>query len=1214
MKDFKATLVILFYLVGLHATASHPNSPRAKGFTENKGQISNQHGESNQSIDFHYHFNKNLNVFVEPNTLSFDTYQFDERVVNIHRLDVEFLDANSEPLLIVGDEVSSRERYYADGSLMANDIKSFQSITYQNLYEGVDIKYAIDQNGNVKYDFILNQGACGEEITIRYSGFDSVEIGNTELDFNLSGIHLKDLIPMSWMTSNMEPIDVAYKVESCDENELVVRFEIPNYVSDEHIVIDPVVQLEWGTYYGGELEDEGRAVSVDSLGNLFVTGKTYSTTFIASEEGHQSTMSNELSDAFVLKMNQHGLRHWATYYGGSGEDVGLDIDVSAHNQIYVVGETYSTDSIGGEGAHQAAQGGLSDGFVAMFDRYGQLVWDTFVGGPGDDKATACHSDSLGNVMVVGITNAGQFLENDSITPIQGYQGGIDGFLAHFSKEGVLQKSSFIGSTGDDSITGVSSAASSTYITGSTNSTFGLGIGNALQFEHGGETDAFIMKLDTSMMITWSTYFGAENLDVAKGIESLNDTVYIVGETTSILAYSDTLTYQDSLAGGQDGFILSLLPDGGFHWFTYIGDSNTEVMAGIATDPSGGIYVGGTTVSDSALAVLADTSYIPEDLHMAYGPGGQDAFITKFTRHGERLWGTYHGASGEDRMMHLDVYGVTSIYVVGVTNSTDSIAKSSIQQPAHQMSIASDSSDSFLARFTQVESTSCVGISPVGSGGPGGPGGYGGPGGGSGGGGGPQPIGICIGDSLLLGVSGGALGLNAEWVWYLDSCGGTDNFFDEGSQVWVSPDTTTTYYVRGESVDSQCGCKSVKVHVDYPNTAEAWAEDSICPGTTLNLHSAGGFYYQWTGPLEYLSYEQNPAIDTVPAGAEGLYELIAYTQFGCSDTTEVEVELLPPAIFSVAETPIYCHNDSTGSISVASEDSLMTFEWVGIETDSMTITDLGPGTYTVVGTNAHGCSASQSIVFTNPPEIIDSVDVIPAWCDKPNGGVSIFVTQAPSSMTYVWNPADYSGAGSLALLPGPYHVTVIDSMGCVDSVAFTVPNLGEFTAVIPTDSIFLEFQATDDVFAYPTPDVDDPTYTWWPEAGLSCPDCSETMVDPDSTTTYYVMIESAQGCQSIDSVYVKRELPLPDAFVPTIFSPNGDGLNDQLCVDGVRMVSFDLKVFADDGNLVFESRTNDDCWDGQINGVPQTGSYMYVFEAVLEENMTHKESGYITIRR
>ncbi|MFZ4798515.1 MAG: hypothetical protein ACOYMA_13545 [Bacteroidia bacterium] len=128
----------------------------------------------------------------------------------------------------------------------------------------------------------------------------------------------------------------------------------------------------WGTYYGGSGYDTGEELMNDSIGNLFITGYSNSSTAIATIGAYQSTFGGGTNDAYIAKFNTSGTRLWGTYFGGSDNDIGTGITIDSIGNIIIIGFTYSTSSIASIGAHQTIQGGLSDVFIAKFAPNGTL--------------------------------------------------------------------------------------------------------------------------------------------------------------------------------------------------------------------------------------------------------------------------------------------------------------------------------------------------------------------------------------------------------------------------------------------------------------------------------------------------------------------------------------------------------------------------------------------------------------------------------------------------------------------------------------------------------------------------------------------------------------------------------------------------------------------------------------------------------------------------
>lgn len=1193
MKKLSTLLFAFLLFTNIHAQEQTFRADSRMGFVENKGQITNQNNQPNQTAQYLFDTRQGMNVQLRKNGLSYDTFREFNEEIRIHRLDLELLGARHSAKLIAKDALPGISNHYSDGKAVAEHVKSFEKIRYDKVYEGVDFVVSITDAGEVKYDFEIEHAQQAEQIQLQYKGFDSFKIVNGELVFELSGLTLKETIPASWTSADGKPIDVHYFVVSEHEGEVVIGLEVSNKIdSTSAIVIDPMAILEWGTYYGDELSDVGNAIATDSLGNVFATGTTHSMNGFASEGSYQSVFAGGNTDAYLVKFNQHGLRHWATYYGGSGDDEGLNIDLDNYENIYLVGKTTSTDSIGTETAHQSIHGGGTDGFVARFGRYGELIWDSYIGGSGDDVATSCFADDFGNVAVVGYTDAGGFLQNDSIIPLSAYTSGKDGFMAWFNNEGALTQSRFIGGEADDMLTGIEvDSLRNVILVGSTNSSSNIASGGGFQSTLGGSQDAFILKIDTTDTVVWATYFGGDSLDAATGIESVGDTLFISGNTQSQITYNDTLGNQTMLGGNMDGFVLSLLGDGSLNWFTYLGAENDDFANAISRDYAGMIYLIGTSESDSLSNVQGG--------QLNYGLGDKDVFVSKYNKEGIHQWGTYFGDVGADTGNDIVVFGVTAVYITGKTSSENNIALNGPEEAAHQDFISEDVEDAFVARITQDQSTLPISLS-----GSYGNGNYAGP---------PPSVGVCLGDSIKLEITGGALGIGSEWIWYVDECGETDNFIGEGEYIWVSPEMTTVYYVRSENVDEQSECVSEVVHVDYPNTVVADSLSPACIGSMVMLNANGGYSYQWTGPNDFFALEQSPIIDTVQAESEGTYQVIGFTQFGCSDTTEVELTLLPSPIFSSQTVSPICFGDQTGSITLSSSNDSLTYNWLSLGTDTSHVSGLSAGTYFVIATNEFGCTRMDSIVLDQPEPLIKELEYTPAYCDQSNGSASIEVASI-SDYTVTWLPMNVNGDDISGLPPGDYTVMVSNDLGCEQSAVFTILNIDDFTAIIEPDSLFLDFWSTIEVSAYAFPDTVDNTYAWSPTNGVSCITCANTVLDPDTSTTYFVEITSAHGCTSVDSVYVFRELPIPTAFVPTVFSPNNDGLNDQLCVKCTRVISFQLKIYNRYGVEVFSSNDEGKCWDGSINGVPQTGSFVFTIDAILEDEMTHRETGNITIKQ
>ena len=248
----------------------------------------------------------------------------------------------------------------------------------------------------------------------------------------------------------------------------------------------------FSTYLGGTGFDSAYGVDVDGMGDVYVVGETVSIDFPtvlplqAANDGGR--------DLFVSKLDGSGAPLiYSTYLGGTGDDFGRAIDVTASKQFYVTGATVSAD-FPVAAAFQPALAGDRDAIVAGFIPSGSLlIYSTYLGGSGADNGLGIAVDGSGEAHVIGSTFSDDFPTKD---PIQAELGGLsDAFLSEVSASGgELVHSTYFGGSGSDVGRGVAvDSLDSVYITGFTGSS-DIAISNALQSSIGGRLDAFFAKI------------------------------------------------------------------------------------------------------------------------------------------------------------------------------------------------------------------------------------------------------------------------------------------------------------------------------------------------------------------------------------------------------------------------------------------------------------------------------------------------------------------------------------------------------------------------------------------------------------------------------------------------------------------------------------------------------------------------------------------------
>jgi gliding motility-associated-like protein len=123
------------------------------------------------------------------------------------------------------------------------------------------------------------------------------------------------------------------------------------------------------------------------------------------------------------------------------------------------------------------------------------------------------------------------------------------------------------------------------------------------------------------------------------------------------------------------------------------------------------------------------------------------------------------------------------------------------------------------------------------------------------------------------------------------------------------------------------------------------------------------------------------------------------------------------------------------------------------------------------------------------------------------------------------------------------------------------------------------------------------------------------VQPTVTTQYIVVSSNSIYCKVQDTVTVVVDVNCGDFFIPNVFSPNGDGLNDVINVHGRCISTFNLQIFNRWGEKVFETSSTSESWDGTFRGQKMdTGVFVYKADGVSIDGQSFNLKGNITLIR
>jgi uncharacterized delta-60 repeat protein len=290
--------------------------------------------------------------------------------------------------------------------------------------------------------------------------------------------------------------------------------------------------IQWQRTLEGAGTDEGTSVAIDSADNLYVFGFT--------------TSAGAGNDDFLLaKYNSSGTIQWQRILGGSGIEEGYSVAVDSSDNVYVFGTTKSVGA------------GDSDFLLAKYNSSGTIQWQRVLGGAGRERGDSVTFDSSDNVYVLGDTPDGML-------------------LVKYNSSGTVQwQKTLSGSTRGLSL--AIDSSDNVYAFGYTGSS------------GAGSLDYLLAKYDTSGAVQWQRTLGTTGLDIGYGVtvDSLGS-VFVLGYTNS------------GVIGGSD-FLLAKLPSNGSLTGTY-SLNGTDVTYAAST-----LTAGTSTLTAATSSLTAATS-------------------------------------------------------------------------------------------------------------------------------------------------------------------------------------------------------------------------------------------------------------------------------------------------------------------------------------------------------------------------------------------------------------------------------------------------------------------------------------------------------------------------------------------------------------------------------------------------------------------------------
>lgn len=356
---------------------------------------------------------------------------------------------------------------------------------------------------------------------------------------------------------------------------------------------------------------------------------------------------------------------YSTYFGANGEDTGLGIALDGQGDIYITGDTASTNFYTTTNPTGHDYGGGQDAFISELNPSGSaLIYSAYIGGSGDDEGKAVAVDSSGEATLTGYTYSGNFPTHN---PIRGSYGGAeDGFVLKLNAAGnSFVYSTYLGGSDGDVARAVKlNSVGDAYVTGYTTSTNYITTTGALQPTNDGGIDAFLTRVSGTGALIYSTYLGGFDNDEAEGVAlDGNNNIYLTGATASLNFTTTVNAIQGANQGSSDAFVTKINAAGtSVLYSTYLGGVAFDQGIGVSVDITDNIYVAGWSHSPNF--------YLHNPLQGGFGGGYSDNFITKIGTNGAAIYSTYLGGNDTDQAAGLTLDNHDEPIIVGSTASGD----------------------------------------------------------------------------------------------------------------------------------------------------------------------------------------------------------------------------------------------------------------------------------------------------------------------------------------------------------------------------------------------------------------------------------------------------------------------------------------------------------------------------------------------------------------
>lgn len=451
----------------------------------------------------------------------------------------------------------------------------------------------------------------------------------------------------------------------------------------------------------------------------------------------------------------------------------------------------------------------------------------------------------------------------------------------------------------------------------------------------------------------------------------------------------------------------------------------------------------------------------------------------------------------------------------------------------------------------------------------------------------QPLNTSIGSSGgQMGLGGVAPSLGVYIDTYQNTAHG-DLYNDHisinlnGDVIHSSPNNIAGPYDLGEI--ENCTAEPLRISWD--------------PATNImNVYYNNILVLTYTGNIINNVFNGNPMVYwgfTASTGGESNFH-----QF-CIDVPDLTIDT---SNLTIESEKCEQQNGSITGLNIVGGIAPISWSWNNSASSNLDTLNLSSGTYNLQLTDGMGCVSNNQIVvdeFAAPQIDTSNFFIKNEDCGQGNGSIqNLSVITFSDSIEFYWNNLILDSINLDSLSAGNYQLIVSDIYNCSDTMNFLIIDTNSHNVTIFYDSLFFK---NGDTVTFHQNSIDSSSLNLWTFGDASTSTDYEPYHIYQNPGTFTICLSAANSFGCHDTTCVEIIIQSSEIIVPNIFSPNGDGLNDELFIYGIDN-NYELKIFNRWGTVIYKEHPYLNSWNGynQYGKKLTEGQYYFTLRNVAKD--------------